>query len=252
MFASFCFAQGAAGKSIVVGTDSFAEGIKAYQKQQYPQAQEQFQEFLKTQPGSPQATVNLAMTLFQLGQKGMALGLLRQVLMDHPQFPVANSAYKFIWDQMPVKEIPHQVYWFENLHQTFLRHLDFLTLVTLTLFVIFAWGWFLISYLAENRRRSAQEQEPLGFPVWLGFLTVVFLFCVGTLTLKVMDQQVLRATYLPEKGSALSAAQENSPALFELSQGLELIVERQENNFYLVTYPGGPSGWILKDTIFIY
>jgi hypothetical protein len=66
---------------------------------------------------------------------------------------------------------------------------------------------------------------------------------------KVIDQSTLRGTIIAKKIESRSTPDMTGTSLFDLYEGLEVIVRQSTDSWVQVTYPGGPTGWIPKDAI---
>ncbi|RYZ80842.1 MAG: hypothetical protein EOP06_24605 [Proteobacteria bacterium] len=93
------------------------------------------------------------------------------------------------------------------------------------------------------------EEAPPGVP-WIGVLLLVgFVFCASLTLLKAYDLSIPRATIVVDKVSAQTAPGEGQTALFDLYAGFEVIVRSAEKDWIQITYPGGLTGWVKKDSL---
>lgn len=228
----------------------FQAGVKLYQEKKFDKAKEAFEQALTEQPDNPTFLTNLALTQYQLGQKGWALALLRRAIFLDPDFSTSRAAMDFVLPQIEVKEIPHEIQWFETIRSQALSHVTLQGLLLIIAFFVAACGWLWLRYLGHRRQAIKTEKAFPAFPsvalvLSLGLLILIFL-CV----LKIQDNFISRGTVVSEKTSALSLPEEKAVVLFDLYQGLEVIIERTQNDWVQVTYPGGLTGWIPRKDIF--
>jgi hypothetical protein len=121
--------------------------------------------------------------------------------------------------------------------------------LALILFLSTGWSW--LTHLGA-RRRALQNETVMPAPPILPVIFSVLL--VGGFFLwaaKTWDMSETRATIVVEKVSVLTAPTDQSASLFDLFEGLEVVVRQTHDNWMQVTYPGGMTGWIPKTSLFI-
>ena len=229
---------------------AFQEGITAYQKKDYTAAQAAFSHALEARKDEPATLTNLGFTYDRLGKKGFALAHLRKALWLRPGSAEAQKAYEFILKQESVREIPHQIELFESLHHWLLPY-SLLTLAFLTLLIFFVAAWSWLSFIGTRKRALQNESAPPGLPL-LPLLFSILLVSIWFLALtKWKDSLDSRATIIVPTVAALTAPTEKAPSLFELSEGMEVLLREINGEWAQVTYPGGLSGWVPKTSLFV-
>lgn len=231
--------------------DSFKAGVQFYQNKKFPEAKEAFQKALDFDQNNLQALTNLALTYFQLGEKGWALALLRKAQNIDPLFSTPKSAFQFIQPQLEVKEIPHELTTWEAIRSRFIQPFSQASFVFLTAVFLFAAGWSWIQYFSARQKADAEEKPYPPFPLFsliysIGFVCM-FLLMLG----KFYDLSLSRGTVVISKASVLTLPDEKAPLLFELYAGLEVLVLKKENAWMQVQYPGGMTGWVKENSVFI-
>lgn len=228
---------------------AFKDGVTSYESKKYPEARLAFSRALELNPESLNTLVNLGMTEFQLGEKGLAVALLRKAVEIDPNFSTSQAALQFILPQLDVKEIPHEIQWSETLRDSVIVTVSLNTYLGLTALFLFAAGWLWFQYIGRRKKALQEESAMPTFPLVATFALIGFL-CFGFLTLyKTWDHQIPRGTVTTEKVAVLSAPDEKSPSLFDLYSGLEVIIHQTEGEWAQVTYPGALSGWIPKASV---
>lgn len=231
--------------------DAFKDGVTSYEAKKYPEARLAFSRALEFNSESLNTLVNLALAEFNLGEKGLAVALLRKAVDIDPNFSTSQAALNFILPQLDVKEIPHEIQWSETLRDSVLVPVSLNTYLGLTALFLFAAGWLGFQYIGRRKRALKEETALPGFPVVAALALVGFL-SFGFLTVyKTWDHQVPRGTVVTQKIAVLSAPDAQSPALFDLYSGLEVIVHQTQGDWAQVTYPGALSGWIPKGAVFL-
>ncbi len=230
--------------------ETFKIGIQSYGSQKYDEAAAAFTKALKLDPSNSTVLTNLALSQYQLGQKAFAVALLRRALSLDPDFSTARTAMEFILTQYEIRDVPHKIQYWENFRATFINPVPLFVYLLLTALLLFSTGWVLLTYFGE-RRRCLQNEKP--FPAFsiVGFILSVGLFTSCSLTvLKIWDNNISRATVIRDSVSVLAAPDENAVSLFDLYGGLEVIALEIKENWIQVTYPGGLTGWVPKDSVF--
>ena len=229
---------------------AFQEGITAYQKKDYAAAQTAFSQALAARTDEPATLTNLGFTYDRLGQKGLALAYLRKVLALKPGQSEAQKAVNFILKQEPLREIPHQIETFESLH-VWLFPYSLITLAFLTLLIFFVTAWSWLSYVGLRKRAFKNETVLPSLPL-LPFLFSFFLAASGFLVLaKWKDSLDTRATIIVPTIAALTAPTDKAPSLFDLFEGMEVVVREQNGDWIQVTYPGALTGWVPRASLFV-
>lgn len=229
---------------------AFHAGVSSYQAHKYDEARLAFGQALEKDPNNVQALTNLALTRFQLGQKGWAVALLRKAHNLEPDFSTPQSALQFILPQLDVKEIPHEIQLWETTRTSFLVPFSLSGFLGITALTLCAAGWLFLTYIGR-RREALREEKPLpAFPLIPTLIALVFIMSLGLTLLKIWDQEIPRATVVADKVSVYSAPDEKSVALFDLYAGLEVVVSSVNQDWVQVTYPGALTGWVPKKDVF--
>jgi tetratricopeptide (TPR) repeat protein len=247
-----CLAADGSSESFSTFEAAYQAGVKSYQEKKFDAAKNDFQQALNKEPQSIAALTNLALAQFQNGQKAWAVALLRKATNLNPEFSTSRNALSFILPQLEVKEIPHEILLMETAHSRILAPFPTFIFSIFAALFVFASGWSLLRFFGL-RRRSIQSENP---PPPFSFLNVLFLLgAIASLTLfgmKLADQRLVRATVVTsDKLGALSLPDEKAPSLFDLYPGLEVIVDQEQKDWYQITYPGGPTGWVPRSAVFI-
>ncbi len=212
---------------------SFSNGLKSYQEGRYQQANIYFLETLKESPHNSTVLYNLGLTEFQIGNQGKALGYLRRAQYFAPQSAEIKSALGFI--------NPSQ-----NKTLTITNILRKIPLDILIGF--FTLGLFLTIYkglIYLSRRKSSS------FPTSLLILFCYTFILSLTVGYKIKDQYTPRATITVPKTGAHSGPSENQASLFEINEGVEVLVHKKLHSWLQITAPSGRTGWIHENTALI-
>lgn len=244
LFFSAVFAQGAE-----VGP--YESALKLYQEQKYSEAEVQFRDFAVKNPNNKFAHYNWGLAAYQSGLRGLAVAAWRRALWLDPDFSPALAALDFAALEMPREVFATHPNWWEELRANILDRspLDRFFAITILFFV--AAAALAIRYFGA-RHRAFRDELPLPpFPTVMIILTAVFLVGSGLTIAKYVAELEERATIVKQGVSVRSGPDEQDNALFEVIEGVQVIVRQRMENWTMITYPGGLSGWVPTDSIFV-
>lgn len=230
-------------------TELFTQGTQAYLSKDYKKAKELFQKSLDLDPHNATILTNLALTEFQLGQKPMAIGLLRKALNLDPDVSTAEASLRFILSEQPIKEPPRHLSSYETLRTQLLQPVPLPAYLSLSVLAFLCAGWTLISYVKRRKKALEEEKEPPSFPLVPSVLTALCLLFSGLVLLKFYDSTILRGTIIAESVSLQTAPGENQVAIMDLPGGAEVQIRVDQEDWLQVTYPGSATGWIKKSSV---
>ena len=228
----------------------FTAAVGAFQKGDFKQARTSFTEILKTDPADPVVLYNLGLTEEKLGKIGMALGLWRKALAVNPEYSAPRRAIEWSRGKLERAQISHDVELWESFRATVLTRFSLETFLLATATALLAGGWLFLRYLGA-RRSSILDEKPLpAFPMTATFVSTAFFFLVFLSVAKAFDMQVVRATIIEKKVEARSSPDPEGTPLFNLYEGLEVIVRQEAKDWVQVSYPGASTGWIPQTAVF--
>jgi tetratricopeptide (TPR) repeat protein len=227
----------------------FQKGLAAYQNKQYPEAQKLFQQLLSEGTLSAELLHNLALTDYQLGQKPMALALWRKALTVDPGFPAARTARDYLENELQQRGWEKDRIT-QSLRQT-LETVSLFELLWMMALILGLAGWFWLNYWGK-RFAAIEEEQPLpGFPATAAILTVILLAVGGLTVLKAQYSLKKRATITGNIVNARSLPAVDGVQLFELRGGAEVMIRRQNGDWYQVQNSDAASGWVSNQDLFI-
>jgi hypothetical protein len=233
------------------GSDSFAKGIQQLQTKDASGALTSFREALLQHPDDTAILTNLGIAAQEAGLKGWAIAYLREALTLGSRLRETRQALEYSLSQLQVKELPHEIEPWEKLRENVLVGISLPWLLFFNGGALLLFGIVWIRFLKE--RKLAFENESL-LPTlrpmhWAA--SFVFLISLSLVACKILDLSEVRATIVAEKVSAYSAPSTEAPTLFEITEGLEVLVQREEGKWLQIRYPGGPTGWVNLDQVHI-
>jgi hypothetical protein len=229
---------------------SFESGISAYQKQEYDKATEIFGELLKSQGPRPDIVTNWGLAQARLGKVGWAAGAFRHALLLKANHREAKKGLEFLYAEGLIREMPRELESWESF-RTQVLNVGSLEVWTLVLVLTLAGSLSsLVGFLGARKRALASEsplpQVPLS-GICLGFLS---LLALGITLAKVYDSGEHRSTIVVGGTKALTAPHPESPELFQLNEGLEVIVRQSKEGWSQITYPGASTGWVPTENLY--
>ena len=233
---------------------SYSAGLKSYQESNFEQAKRDFLTALEEEPQNPFINYNLALTEWKLGHLGMSLALLRRAQYSDPSFNEAIQAESAIRDELKIKDLPHQISLWETIRTQLLKNTSIDGLLGVLALALLAAGYTGPKFLGARRRAIDEGSGRLPNPTPFVVSCLLVLPILLTTGLKFFDLTLHRGTIVTEKVEALSGPETGASELFELFEGLEVIVRRtflDSNNkeWSQITYPGGMTGWILSENL---
>jgi len=227
----------------------FSSGTKSYQAKKFDEAVANFEKALDLHPESATVMTDLGLSYFQLQKKGLSIAMFRRALYVDPSQAIAEAALKFVLSQLEIKEIPHQIETYERLRSSVLNSASLNGFHLLTALLLFACGFIWLRFLGRRRKAFEAELAPPSTPVIGILLTLGLVLSFSFTILKIYDLSIPRATIIADKVSAQTAPGEGQSGLFDLYTGFEVIVRNVANDWIQVSYPGGLTGWVKKDSL---
>jgi tetratricopeptide (TPR) repeat protein len=250
VFALSCFWTGAADASQAQAKASFQVGVEAFQKGDTKLARTSFQEALKQDPNQVVVLYNLGLAEQRAGKNGLAMGIWRKALALSPGFYPAEQAITWTRGKLERADIPHDVESWETLRNSVLASISMEKFEALTAILFFVFAWLALGYIGK-RRRALLDEKPLPAPPFAPVIAGVLFAIVGLLAIaKAVDIQDLRATVVVKKVEARALPEDSATVLFDLYEGLEVIVRGSRQGWIQVTYPGGATGWVSRSSVF--
>jgi tetratricopeptide (TPR) repeat protein len=227
----------------------FEEGIKFYESKDYAQAVDLFKQALDQQPNNVTLLVNKALAHYELGQKFESYALLKKAITLNPASEAAQQGLEFISNQVQVKEVPHNIEFYEQTRSLLVKPFSPNTPLAFLLVLFALTGIYWIRHLSQKKKAflAGEDSLPMGTPGWISF--VLCLFSLFWTVFYKWDLQVPRALITKETLALHSAPTANSPTILELNGGLEVRVLRKQDQWVQVQFPGSFSGWTEKDSV---
>ena len=229
---------------------SFAKGLDAFQKNDFENARKAFRESVIKDPERAVVWYNLGLAEQRLGRNGVAMAFWRKALHLRHGFQPAERAIVWTRPKLEKADIPHDVEMWENLRNSTLVKATTYQFELLAAILFFITAWFALAYVGRRRRAILDEKPLPSFPLTALISGVLFATLLALTICKIIDDQDLRATVIAKKVEAKALPDASSTTLFELYEGLEVIVRQSRPGWVQVTFPGGATGWIARGALF--
>ncbi len=247
VFASW-MVTGLAASDVV---DLNRDGVAAFRKSDFKGAKTAFESALAQQPNSPSLLYNLGLVEFRLGNKGLAVGLWRKALTIAPSYGPALHAIGWIESQFPRTNFGNEGDLWEDVRDLLLVPASLTQFVILAFLLFFISGWLALRYLGKRRRALLDESPLPPFPVSATVISTLFILSTTLVGLKIYDLSVARGTVVVARVPVLTSPDPESASLFDLFEGFEIVVRQSYGDWLQVTQPGGLSGWIPKESVYL-
>lgn len=228
----------------------YRTGVESFQKGDLKEARAAFIESLQKDEMSPATLFNLGLTEYRLGRPGQALGLWRKALVLEPGYPPARKAVTWAQEKLERNAIPHDVELWESFRKRAVAPFSIDSFLFLTALFFFASGWLIFRYFGARRRARMDESPYPQFPTLAASSGLGLLIALSLSIAKAVDISTVRGTVLVKTVEARSSPDPSGTPLFQLYEGLEVIIRQSVGEWSQVTYPGGSTGWIPRNTVF--
>lgn len=228
--------------------DAFASAIEAFKAGKIDDARASFLELESQHPNDPTLLLNLGLIATKEKRFGAALGLWRKGLAHHPTNDQLLNAVDWARPKLAKSEITRDFDLWEEVRRVLIvRVSPVATTIVSALFFVIAGALFLRWYGA--RRRAIEEEVAMpSAPFAAVVLFILFIFLFGTSIAMFVDRLEIRGTIVAVKTPVLSAPDMAATPLFDLFEGMEVIVRDtrriEDDTWRRIYYPGGNTGWV--------
>lgn len=232
----------------------FSQGAKSFREGKLEEAKKSFLAVETEHPGHTDTLLNLGLIAFKEKRIGAAIGIWRKGLAGEPTSEPLFQAIAFARTKLEKQDMPREFSGWERYRELLLVRLSPALVLLASAFFLLGCGWLWLRWIGARKR--AHDEETAGPPPPLGAIvfSILFVFIVGILGSIAIDRNDLRGTVIASKVAVLSAPELEATSLFDLFEGLEVLVRETRDvegkSWRRVTYPGGLSGWVPAATIF--
>jgi len=223
----------------------FEEANKLYQKEQYAQAIQKYEEVLANNYESWELYYNLGNAYYKDKQLGKAILNYERALRLNPKhedilfnLELANLS---VVDKI---NIPPDFFLFK-IFSDFKNYfsLNLLTIVVIVSYVCLI--LFTIIRIFVGKRIIRQISAGSIF-----VMLIIFVLFASILGLRIHDKNNIKyGIIIVNKVDVKSSPEKNSTELFSLHEGLKMQVQKQVNNWYQIRLRDGKVGWVTKGVL---
>ncbi len=226
----------------------FSEAVSSFKDGKLADARDNFLELEKEHPFDPTLLLNLGIIAQKEARLGAALALWRKALAENPTNEALLSAVDWTKPKLPKSAIAHETEAWEEFRRAILIRVSPLAVTVAAALFLLLSGWRLLRWWAARRRALELETAMPAVPFGGFFLSFVFIIFLGISIAGFVDRLDIRGTILSAKVAVRSAPDQTATELFEVFEGMEVIVRDSrsidEKLWRRITYPGGMTGWV--------
>lgn len=227
--------------------DAFSAGVAAFKAGKLDEARKSFLELESNHPGDPTLLLNLGLIAQKEKRLGAAIGLWRKGLVEHPTDDALSNAVDWLKPKLTKTEISHEIDPWEQFRPLLARVSPIAVTVVAALFLLVA-GWMILRWRGARTRAIELETAMPAAPTGGLVLLLLFLLMFGISISIFVDRLDIRGTIIATKTEARSAPDSTATALFDVFEGMEVIIRDSrvvgKEQWRRVAYPGGMTGWI--------
>ena len=225
--------------------------LAAYQKGDFDLAEKEFRKKLESHPNNASLLYNWGLSLYKIQNRGLAVAAWRKAVAISPFFEGPRLALKFAAKEMPALQANQNgEAWPFELNKTLLK-ISLGQVGGLSLISFLIAGFYLLKYFGRRKFALIEEKPLPQFPnkgVIAALVTVVLISLTG---LKISDVMALKATVTSKKVSAFSGPSQEDNELVELTEGMEVVVLLQKEDWTHIEFVSGQSGWVPTQSLFL-
>lgn len=229
----------------------FIQGIGSYQKGDFNSAKNAFQQAALSDSNNAVLFYNWGLAEIKLENWGWATALLRKALFLSPGLTSAREALKFINEKSnhPISEARAEGLNF--LRNKILYHLPWHLLLALGLFLFMYSSLKLLKFYSK-RKIAYQENTPApSIPIAAVCAFIGALLIVLCLSIKATDFFETKGTLVKSTSQIRSGPNQEDTLLFEVFAGQDLFILNKYQGWLQVKVPGGVTGWLPADNVFL-
>lgn len=229
---------------------SYESALKLYQEGRFAESESAFMQVIQTQTDNKFALYNWGLAAYQAGQKGKALAAWRRALTIDPDFAGPRRALDFAATEMPAQVFENSTSGWEDLREAVLNQSSLDRFVGISVLLFLFAGFLGVRYFGARHRALRDETSLPPFPTVLILLSILLVISLFFTVAKLTAEGEARATVILSDTAVRSGPSPEDNVLFELIEGVEVILIRRHDEWSQITYPGGLTGWVPSAAIF--
>ncbi|MEZ4870899.1 MAG: SH3 domain-containing protein [Bdellovibrionales bacterium] len=191
----------------------------------------------------------MGLSATQINQLGLAVGAFDEHFFGPPVFFCKNT-FRGNRKKNPAVKPGHGNSPLSNLTAGIINYTPTDVGLALLIATLLFAGWNGIKFLGQRKKAFEEELTLPNFPIPVAASFILLIALCLVLTIKINDLTKVKGTIILNEQPLYSGPTETSASLFKLSEGFEVIIKKHQNDWTLITYPGGFTGWVPDETIF--
>jgi hypothetical protein len=232
----------------------FSQGVENFRAGKFEDAKKAFLTLHNQFPEHEDILLNLGLIAFKEKRIGAAIGIWRKGLVKDSSNESLFRAVSFARTKLEKQDVPREFGAWERYREAVIGRISLPLVVGISGILLFSTGWLWLRWLGRRKRAFEEEAATPQAPIPALLTTLLFVSVIGIIASIFIDRSELRGTVLSAKVSVLSAPQLEATALFDLFEGLEVIIQEtrtvDNKTWRRITFPGGLSGWVPSTSIF--
>lgn len=241
-------------KAPINEVEEFALAVQSFKAGKLEDAKVRLLEVDRAVPGNPATLLNLGLLAMKERRPGAALGLWRKGLYENPTHVELNNAVNWARSRLEKTDIAHDFDTWESYRNQVLLRVSPLLVVLASALFFFVSGWLWLRWWGRRKRAYEEETAMPTTPLAAIFISGFFVFLLTVSITLFIDRLDVRATVVKSKVSVLSAPDIEATVLFDVFEGLEVLIRDVrlvgESRWRRITYPGGLTGWVREEDVF--
>lgn len=234
--------------------EAFARAVQSLKAGKTEEAKGNFLSLERTMPGNPAILLNLGLIAMKERRTGAALGLWRKGLTENPTNNELSNAVQWGRTRLQKPDVAHDFDPWESYRSAILLRLSPVAVVVASAAFLLFCGSLWLRWWGRRRRAYEEESALPAAPLAAIFITIFFVFLATVSITLFLDRLDIRATVLKSKVAVLSAPDLEATILFEIFEGLEVLVRDVRlvgsHKWRRITFPGGLTGWVREEDVF--
>lgn len=235
-------------------TEEFSRAVQSFKAGELEVAKQRFLALEGAMPGNPATLLNLGLIAMKQRRPGAAIGLWRKGLSENPTHSALSNAVQWGRTRLQKPDVAQDFDAWESYRSTILLQASPTAVVTASAVFLLIAGWLWLRWWGLRRRAYEEETAGPTTPLAAIFITIFFAFLFTVSITLFIDRMDIRATVIKPKVAVLSAPDLEATVLFEIFEGLEVLVRDVRmvgsDKWRRITFPGGLTGWVREDDVF--
>lgn len=244
------FAFSSTGFSSPATEDAYQTGVRLLQEDKSAEAEMHFEAEYKSGKNFSGLFYNWGLAAYKQNKKGLAVGLWRRALYLNPELGPAIRALDFAATQMPRNVLEDDLSGWPSFRAKLLDRVSLNKFLILTWIFLTTSSLLLLRFWGQHRRALKMNLPRPKVPV-IGFsFAFLFFVCFVLTVAKGISLSEIHATIVPPSVSIRTGPNEEDNIVFDLIEGVDVIVRQVQSSWVQINTSSGASGWVPAQSLF--